>query len=353
MFWSAKPKNKVGSKDDLFVEHKKTSDVEIEDIELEEISFDLADEGVSVNDKLRKKELVKTQSDAVGKVEHSISGNVYYESEVQQSPNQFHNTPQWSQPSTEQYDRIVENDWQSPINQPLSTFSIDVDAAGYSNVRRFIQKDQLPPKDAVKIEEMVNYFSYNYPEPKGAHPLSITTEFGTCPWNSKHQLVHIGLKAKEIPKEDIPPSNLVFLIDVSGSMMAPNKIDLLKKGFSLLSEQLRAQDKVSIVVYAGASGLVLPPTSGTDKKTIVAAIDRLRAGGSTAGAQGIQQAYAVAEEHFIKHGNNRVILATDGDFNVGISQDEELVKLIEEKRKSGVFLTAYFRNQLNGKPSLY
>jgi Ca-activated chloride channel family protein len=241
--------------------------------------------------------------------------------------------------NSEQYDEIVENEWQNPQKEPLSTFSVDVDAAGYSNVRRFLNNDQLPPKNAVKIEEMVNYFGYSYPKPTGEHPLSITTEYGACPWNSKHKLVHIGLKAKDIEKQNIPASNLVFLIDVSGSMQAADKLELLKKGFTLLTSQLREQDRVSIVVYAGASGVVLPPTKGNDKATILAAIDRLSAGGSTAGAQGIELAYQVAAENYKKEGNNRIILATDGDFNVGISADNQLVKLIEEKRKSGVFLT--------------
>ncbi len=237
------------------------------------------------------------------------------------------------------YGQIVENNWKSPMQEPLSTFSVDVDAAGYSNVRRFLNNDELPPMNAVKIEEMVNYFGYNYPAPSGDHPLSITTEYAACPWNTKHQLVHIGLKAKDIQKQNIPASNLVFLIDVSGSMQAADKLELLKKGFSLLTQQLREQDKVSMVVYAGASGIVLPPTRGNDKETILAALDKLAAGGSTAGAEGIELAYKVAEENFMKNGNNRVILATDGDFNVGISEDDALVELIEEKRKSGVFLT--------------
>jgi Ca-activated chloride channel family protein len=239
----------------------------------------------------------------------------------------------------EKYGEIVENEWKNTKSEPLSTFSVDVDAAGYSNVRRFLNNDFLPPKNAVKIEEMVNYFGYNYPKPTGEHPLSITTEYGVCPWNTKHKLVHIGLKAKEITQQEIPASNLVFLIDVSGSMQDANKLDLLKQGFSLLTNQLRAQDKVSIVVYAGASGVVLPPTQGNDKATILAALDKLTAGGSTAGAEGIELAYKVAAENYKKNGNNRVILATDGDFNVGISTDDQLVKLIEEKRKSGVFLT--------------
>ena len=268
--------------------------------------------------------------------------NITYEAEGYLMKTESLEVPQnaaFEQSNFEQYGQIVENEWKSPMQEPLSTFSVDVDAAGYSNVRRFLNNDQLPPKNAVKIEEMVNYFGYNYPKPTGADPLSITTEYGICPWNTKHKLVHIGLKAKDIEKQNVPASNLVFLIDVSGSMQAADKLELLKKGFTLLTSQLREQDRVSIVVYAGASGVVLPPTKGNDKATILAAIDRLSAGGSTAGAEGIELAYKVAAENYKKEGNNRVILATDGDFNVGISQDDDLVKLIEEKRKSGVFLT--------------
>lgn len=239
----------------------------------------------------------------------------------------------------ENYDNITENEFTSPFAQPQSTFSIDVDAAGYSNVRRFINKDQLPPANAVKLEEMINYFNYDYPEPTGDHPFAFTTEIGVCPWNKKHRLVHIGMQGKSIEKKDIPASNLVFLIDVSGSMQSADKIELLKKGFKLLTSQLREEDKVSIVVYAGAAGVVLPPTNGTKQEEIIAAIDRLAAGGSTAGGEGINLAYKIAAENFKKNGNNRVILATDGDFNVGVSADDDLTKLIEEKRKSGVFLT--------------
>lgn len=239
----------------------------------------------------------------------------------------------------ENYDNITENEFISPFAQPQSTFSIDVDAAGYSNVRRFINNDQLPPANAVKLEEMINYFNYDYPEPTGDHPFAFTTEIGVCPWNKKHRLVHIGMQGKSIEKKDIPASNLVFLIDVSGSMQSADKIELLKKGFKLLTSQLREEDKVSIVVYAGAAGVVLPPTNGTRQEEIIAAIDRLSAGGSTAGGEGINLAYKIATENFKKNGNNRVILATDGDFNVGVSADDDLTKLIEEKRKSGVFLT--------------
>ncbi len=239
----------------------------------------------------------------------------------------------------EQYEEFEENAFVSPFDEPLSTFGIDVDAAGYSNIRRYINDGYLPPKDAVKLEEMVNYFEYDLPEPPDEHPFSITTEVGACPWNLRNKLVQVCIKGKTVPKEDLPPSNLVFLLDVSGSMEDANKLPLLKQGFELLVEELRPEDKVSIVVYAGAAGEVLSPTSGTDKKEILAAMNSLSAGGSTAGGEGILLAYELAEKNFIKGGNNRIILATDGDFNVGVSNDDALVELIEEKRKSGVFLS--------------
>jgi Ca-activated chloride channel family protein len=241
--------------------------------------------------------------------------------------------------NTEDYSPIEENIFHDPRRIPLSTFSIDVDAASYSNVRRFIQSSQLPPKDAVRIEEMVNYFNYEYDQPSGEEPFSINTEVGTCPWENNHYLVHIGLQGKNIPTENLPPSNLVFLIDVSGSMNTANKLPLLKSAFRLLVDKLRAQDRVSIVVYAGAAGLVLEPTPGNKKTEILGALESLQAGGSTAGGQGIQLAYRTARENFIKGGNNRVILATDGDFNVGVSSNAAMEELIEEERKSGVFLT--------------
>jgi Ca-activated chloride channel family protein len=241
--------------------------------------------------------------------------------------------------NTEEYDAINENIFHDAFKNPLSTFSIDVDAASYSNIRRFINNGQRPPKDAVRIEEMVNYFDYSYEQPRDDHPFSVTTEISQAPWNNNHKLVHIGLQGKKISTEKLPPSNLVFLIDVSGSMNEPNKLPLLKKSFKMLVEQLRQQDHVAIVVYAGAAGLVLEPTPGNEKRTINDALDRLEAGGSTAGGAGIKLAYAVAKEHFVKNGNNRVILATDGDFNVGESSNASMERLIEEKRKDGVFLT--------------
>jgi len=239
----------------------------------------------------------------------------------------------------EGYDNIKENPFLKVNDNPLSTFSIDVDAASYSNIRRFINQGQLPPPGAVRIEEMINYFSYNYPQPMGNDPFGINTEYAVCPWNTKHQMVSIGLQGTKIPTENLPPANLVFLIDVSGSMGTPDKLPLVQTSMKLLVDQLRPQDKVAIVVYAGSAGLVLPSTHGSEKSTIKNAIDRLQAGGSTAGGAGIQLAYQVAQNNFVKKGNNRVILCTDGDFNVGLSSDDALENMIEEKRESGVFLT--------------
>lgn len=239
----------------------------------------------------------------------------------------------------EGYDLISENQFLKATENPLSTFSIDVDAASYSNVRRFLNNGQLPPAGAVRIEEMVNYFNYTYPQPTSNAPFSINTEIADAPWNKNHKLVLIGLQGKKIPTENLPASNLVFLIDVSGSMSSPNKLPLVKASMKMLVDQLRPQDKVAMVVYAGAAGLVLPPTSGADKMKIKEAIDQLESGGSTAGGAGIMLAYKTAKEHFVKEGNNRVILCTDGDFNVGASSDDAMERMIENERKSGVFLT--------------
>jgi Ca-activated chloride channel family protein len=241
--------------------------------------------------------------------------------------------------NTEEYGRITENEFLEAANNPVSTFSIDVDTASYSNVRRFINQGQLPPADAVRIEELINYFKYKYPEPEGDRPFSISTELAACPWEPAHKLIHIGLQGKRIPLANAPANNLVFLIDTSGSMDEPDKLPLLKSAFRLLTDQLREQDRVAIVVYAGSAGLVLPSTSGGDKKAILSAIDQLEAGGSTAGGAGISLAYGIARRNFIPSANNRVILATDGDFNVGVSSDGELVRLVERERDSGVFLT--------------
>ncbi|QEC68658.1 DUF3520 domain-containing protein [Panacibacter ginsenosidivorans] len=241
--------------------------------------------------------------------------------------------------NTEGYDHITENPFLKVNDNPLSTFSIDVDAASYSNMRRFINNGQLPPAGSIRIEELVNYFSYEYPQPKGNDPFSVNMEYANCPWNEDHELVLVGLQGKKIPVDNLPASNLVFLIDVSGSMDEPNKLPLVQASLKLLVDQLREQDEVALVVYAGNAGLVLPSTSGANKTTIKDAIDKLEAGGSTAGGAGIQLAYKIAKENFAKEGNNRVILCTDGDFNVGLSSDDALEKLIEEERKSNVFLT--------------
>ena len=245
----------------------------------------------------------------------------------------------YDQRQNEEYNSFVENSFKSAINEPLSTFSIDVDAASYSNMRRFINRGTMPEKDAIRTEELVNYFSYNYAKPTGKDPVKITTEVGECPWNKQHRLVRIGLKAKEIASENMPASNLVFLIDVSGSMEGPTRLDLVKSSLKLLINNLRSKDRVSIVVYAGSAGEVLPSTSGSNKQKIREALDGLSAGGSTAGGAGIKLAYNIAKKNFITGGNNRVILCTDGDFNVGVSSSEGLENLIAQERKSGVFLT--------------
>lgn len=241
--------------------------------------------------------------------------------------------------NTEGYAAVNENGFKNVKTNPLSTFSIDVDNASYTNIRRFINNGELPPADAVRIEEMINYFRYDYPEPKGEHPFSVYTELAVCPWNKKHQLLQVGLRGKSIDKSSLPPANIVFLIDVSGSMSDPNKLPLLKSAFGLLVKELRPQDKVAIVVYAGSAGLVLESTPGNRKEAIMEAIDNLEAGGSTAGGAGLKLAYKEAEKNFIKGGNNRIILATDGDFNVGESSNGGMERLVEEKRDLGVFIT--------------
>jgi len=239
----------------------------------------------------------------------------------------------------EEYPPLIENPFESARNHPLSTFSIDVDNAAYTNVRRFINQGLAVPTDAVRIEEMVNFFDYHYAAPATGDPLAVHAEYADCPWNGQHKLLRIGLQAASIPADRLPASNLVFLIDVSGSMDDPDKLPLLKKSFEVLVNQLRQQDRVAIVVYAGAAGVVLPSTPGDQKDIILEALDALSAGGSTAGGEGIELAYKIAIENYIKGGNNRVVLATDGDFNVGPSSDKDMEQLIEEKRKSGVFLT--------------
>jgi len=241
----------------------------------------------------------------------------------------------------EAYDKIVDNPFHRAASEPLSTFSIDVDTASYSNVRRFLSQNTLPPKDAVRIEEMLNYFPYRDAPPSSSSqdPFAVHIEVAGCPWNAQHRLARIGIAAKPIDQSSRPPSNLVFLIDVSGSMMEPNKLPLVQWAFQRLVEQLGENDQVAIVVYAGASGLVLPSTSCIKKAEILSSIDQLRAGGSTNGGAGIQLAYDVATQNFIKKGTNRVILATDGDFNVGVTNMDDLILLIQAKAKSGVFLS--------------
>ncbi len=241
--------------------------------------------------------------------------------------------------NTEEYRHIRDNRFLTVRANPLSTFAIDVDAASYANVRRFLTQGQLPPADAVRVEELVNYFPYSYRAPTGEDPFSLTTAVMPAPWARGHQLVLVGVQGRTIEADHLPPSNLVFLLDVSGSMESPDKLPLVKRAFRLLVEQLRPQDRVAIVVYAGAAGVVLPPTTGSEKATILDAIDRLQAGGSTAGGEGIRLAYRLAREHLMPEGNNRVILATDGDFNVGVSSEGDLVRMIEQEKRAGIYLT--------------
>jgi len=241
--------------------------------------------------------------------------------------------------SGDRYAEITENPFLDTSRAPLSTFSIDVDTASYTNVRRILNDGQLPPKDAVRIEEFINYFQYNYPQPNGNIPFSVNTEVASAPWKPNHKIVQIGLQGKNVSLDNVPPSNLVFLIDVSGSMQNYDKLPLLKNAFQTLVNQLKPNDRVAIAVYAGSSGLVLPSTPASNKRELLDSLDQLSAGGSTNGGDGIKLAYTVALNNFIQGGNNRVILATDGDFNVGLSGDDELVRLIEEKRRSGVFLS--------------
>ncbi|GAA4391174.1 VWA domain-containing protein [Hymenobacter koreensis] len=240
----------------------------------------------------------------------------------------------------ESYAHLPENGFQQVSKEPLSTFSIDVDPASYSNVRRYLQQEaQLPPADAVRTEELINYFTYNYPQPTTEAPAALHTEIARCPWAPAHQLVLVGVQARNVPTEKLPPANLTFLIDVSGSMQSADKLPLVKASLTQLVQRMRPQDRVSLVVYAGAAGLVLPPTPGTQRADILAALNRLEAGGSTAGGEGLRLAYATARQHFLKEGNNRVILCSDGDFNVGESSDDAMEHLITQERESGVFLS--------------
>lgn len=241
--------------------------------------------------------------------------------------------------NTEAYDNVDENQFRRVDAEPLSTFSIDVDTASYANVRRFLTDGALPPPGAVRIEELINYFRFDYEQPSAGHPFSITTELTACPWNPRHKLALIGLQGRKPGDREPAPRNLVFLIDVSGSMRPADKLPLVRTAMRILTDILSERDRVAIVVYAGASGLVLPATPGSDRHRIHEALARLEAGGSTNGAQSIQLAYRVARDNFIAGGVNRVVLATDGDFNVGVTNQSELVALIERERESGVFLS--------------
>lgn len=244
-----------------------------------------------------------------------------------------------TEPSTESYSTIVENGFIDTAKESFSTFSIDVDTASYTNTRRYLNSCTLPPVDAVRTEEFINYFDYNYPNPTGSESFSITQEVGPCPWNNDHQLLLLGLHGKELDPSEVSPSNLVFLLDVSGSMSDANKLPLLKKSFSILTSKLKPSDRISIVIYAGSTGVILDGADGNDQRKINRALESLEAGGSTAGADGITLAYEMAEKHFITGGNNRIILATDGDFNVGPSSTTELLDLIQSKRDKGIYFT--------------
>ena len=316
----------VGSKNQVAVSENDTDTVLDQDYQTVDDVVVLTDANKNYEQRIVYDELSKrpaVQAETENYVQKSLSvSEIYYD-----------------QSQNEEYGSFVENRFKSVTDEPLSTFSIDVDAASYSNMRRFINRGTMPEKDAIRTEELINYFSYNYAKPTGKDPVKITTEVGECPWNKQHRLVRIGLKAKEIASENMPASNLVFLIDVSGSMEGPTRLELVKSSLKLLINNLRNKDRVSIVVYAGSAGEVLPSTSGSDKQKIREALDALNAGGSTAGGVGIKLAYNIAKKNFIAGGNNRVILCTDGDFNVGVSSSEGLESLIEQERKSGVFLT--------------
>ena len=243
--------------------------------------------------------------------------------------------------NTENYQKTETNSVKSVGQAPVSTFSIDVDTGSYTNVRRFLNEGNLPPKDAVRIEEMVNYFDYQYPNPIGIHPFSVNIETVDSPWQANAKVIRIGIKAKDIDSKQLPPANLVFLVDVSGSMSDNNKLALVKKTLKLLTEQLRSQDQVTLITYADGEKMILEPTSGSNKSKILAAIDTLEAGGATAGEQAIQMAYKSAQKSFVKNGINRILLATDGDFNVGVTDFDTLKNMVAEKRKSGISLSTF------------
>jgi Ca-activated chloride channel family protein len=243
-------------------------------------------------------------------------------------------------PSGDVYSQNEENPFVEVAQSPVSTFSIDADGASYSNVRRFLTRDKkIPPKGAIRTEELINYFQLDYEHTHPAHPISLNGEVSTSPWNESNKLVRIGIKGKKISDNELPPSNFVFLIDVSGSMASEDKLDLLKNGFNAFVDKMSDEDRVAIVTYAGSAGIALGSTLGSEKETIKNAINSLGSGGSTAGADGIITAYEIAQQYQVAGGNNRIIIGTDGDFNVGPSSQEELVRLIEEKRKTGIFLT--------------
>ena len=271
------------------------------------------------------------KNDCAPAAEYSMGADECYEAEA----------GSWDVPdfNTEEYSAITENSFQSVTANPLSTFSADVDTASYSNLRRIIRDGGSIPQDAVRIEEMINYFHYNYPEPQAGEPFSVTTEIAECPWNPDTKLMMVGMKAKDIDMQERKPMNLVFLIDVSGSMYSADKLPLVQKAFCMLTEELNENDRVSIVTYAGADRVELEGAAGNEGIRIREAIEMLEAGGSTAGAAGINTAYDIAQKYFIEGGNNRIILATDGDLNVGISSEAELKKLVEKQRKKGVFLS--------------
>ena len=264
------------------------------------------------------------------------SGMVMYDEYYEAGAYEFEPEPDWN---TEEYSYIAENGWNSTLASPLSTFAADVDTASYANLRRFLLREGTVPADAVRIEEMINYFHYDYPEPEDGEPFSVTTEIAPCPWNENTSLLLIGMKAKDVDTSSLPPSNLVFLIDVSGSMDYPDKLPLVQRAFLLLADQLGENDRISIVTYASSDEIVLEGVSGENKAMITEAVEDLMAGGGTNGSRGIETAYELAEQYFIEGGNNRVILATDGDLNLGITDEGSLVRLIEEKAKSGVYLS--------------
>ncbi|MBA3334418.1 MAG: VWA domain-containing protein [Acidobacteria bacterium] len=268
---------------------------------------------------------------------YSSNSNMMMSSNSSTTSTELKKVDDFDQTSGERYAEIDENPFLETSRAPLSTFSVDVDTASYSNVRRYLNHGQMPPKNAVRIEELINYFEYDYPQPIGDLPFSVNTEVAACAWNSKNKIVSIGLQGRKVSLEDAPPSNLVFLVDVSGSMNQADRLPLVKQGLKFLAWQLSPKDRVAIVVYAGKSGLVLPSTR--DEQKILDSLDNLEAGSSTNGGEGIHLAYKVALDNFLPDGNNRVVLATDGDFNVGLQSDDELVRLIEAKRQSGIFLS--------------